>query len=124
MKTVTNLVSKQLQEADWVSSAKYDIDSNSYFLEKRLDVTIEKNKVYVIEVDDSILTKGGDPVLEANWNNGFVPAAKYFTADVLNIVGKMVYIFGRGYNPETDSDIDIWWQGYLPKNKIKVIKSL
>ena len=124
MKTVTNLVSKQLQEADWVDKAVYDIESNTYFLEKRKDVVIEKGKIYIIEVDDSILTKGKDPVLESNWNNGFVPAAKYFTADVLNIVGKMVYIFGRAYDPETKQDTDLWWQGYLPKDKIKILETL
>lgn len=115
----TKLIQKQIDNGV-LDSAIYDESSDMYFLKQKKTIKLEVNKVYIVELDDSIAS---DVTLRDNWNKGKSPVYRYLKIDINKIVGKMVYCFGIGFDPETHKDLGVW-TGYLPKDKITVISEL
>ena len=87
----------------------------------RDNLTFEVNKEYIIELSDDLLVKGKNPILESNFNRGKVPLDKKLHGEVEKLFGKMIVFVGYGWD---NSDNDNYWNGYLPKDKIKILKLL
>ena len=111
---------------DQLSKVKYvDVsgikEGEPFFIKKRIPTNFELNKEYIIELNDDLLIKGKNDILESNFNHGRVPKDKKLHGEVQIILGKMILFNGFGWNGK---DKDNYWSGYLPKDKIKIIEML
>lgn len=117
------LVKEELKKCTVVDTSKINDSTLTYQLNQIKAIKLEEDCAYIIELDDMLLNDNNS-VLAVNWNNGSVPNSKYYKIDVSRKVGNMIKIVGIGFNPETNTDLDIEWTGWLPINNIRVIQKL
>lgn len=120
----TKFVEEQFKTSEILKSAIYNPDTDTYFLPKRTTIKLEQGKAYIVELDDILLQENGDYVLQFNWNKGKTPTEKYYKIDVINIIGKMIQVVGIAYDWENKIDLNSFWNGYLPKERLKVLEVL
>lgn len=102
----------------------YDEVKHTYNIPKFNEFKYEVDKCYLIHLDKSLLINDPNSLLISNWNKGSVPPSEYMKVDVSKILGKMIYINGLGYNPDTNEDYDDVWSGWLPTSLIEMISLL
>jgi len=120
----SKLLEKQIKESDIFKTAQYNKDKDTYFIPKSTILRPEKYHSYIIEIDDSLLAEMGDEITQCNWNKGKIPDSKYYKVDIENIVGKMLFCIGIGYDIVNAKELPTYWKGYFPKDKVKVLSEL
>lgn len=78
----------------------------------------------MIKLDDYLLNMKSNDSLVVNWNSGIKPACKYYKADINKIMANMIKITGVGYDMENNLDLNSTFFGWLPIEKVEVIKKL
>jgi hypothetical protein len=81
-------------------------------------------KCYIVELQDFVLNPSENSIITDNWNKGSIPRHKYYKCEIVNVMGKMVNIFGCGYDPLHQVDSPDLWQGWVPQSGIKLLKQL
>ena len=92
-----------------------------FIIPKRAKSEFEVGKEYIIELADDLLIKGCNSVLESNYNKNKVPTNKFLHGEIESILGKLVLFSGCGCL-ENGTNLSTFWHGYLPKEKIKIVK--
>lgn len=119
------IIQDQLDKVIYADLSNFDEATCTYHIPKQKEkIRFEINKTYIIKLDQSLLKFGENPILESNWNNGKVPKNIFYKAEVTKIVGKMVYITGIEFDLNLNADLSNFWQGYLPIDKVEIIKIL
>jgi hypothetical protein len=113
-----DIIKKQLENVKVADLSNFD-ENNAFIIPKKEKSLFNVGDEYIVELSDDLLLKGKNDILESNYNHGKVPECKQLHGEVQNILGKLVFFIGCGYD---DGDNDIFWKGYLPKDKIKIIK--
>lgn len=100
-----------------------EFDENTTFLEipQVITASYEPGQRYIIELDDYLLKSC---TIHTNWNNNILPTSKYYKCEYIKTIGKMIKIVGVEYNPETEESSNLTWEGWLPSNNIKILKTL
>ena len=114
------IIQQQLEKVEYADLSNLK-EGEPFIIPKRLKNNIELGKEYIIELKDDLLVKGKNDILESNYNHGNVPPCKYLHGEAESNLGKLVLFTGCGYN---EGDLDIFWRGYLPKDKIKIVRQL
>ena len=120
MLIMRKLIENELKKVQYVDLSDIE-EGKDFIIKKRIPDTFEVNKEYIIELSDDLLVKGKNPILESNFNRGKVPLDKKLHGEVEKLFGKMIVFVGYGWD---NSDNDNYWNGYLPKDKIKILKLL
>lgn len=102
------------------------VSDNSYFVAKQNQIVdFEKNKYYIIHIDESDTAKDLLDVTRLNWNNGKYLISNYLKCELVLTQGNMVCINACGYNPELNQDLDdIYLNFWINRNIITIIKIL
>lgn len=114
------LIKQQLEKVEYADLSNLN-EKEAFIIPKRAKSAFEIGKEYIIELAPDLLIKGANDILECNYNGGRVPQNKYLHGEVESVFGKVVFFSGCGYD---NSDLNTFWRGYLPKDKIKIIKRL
>ena len=114
------IIEQQLSKVESADLSNFK-ENESFIIPKRGKPLFEIGKEYIIELNDDLLIKGKNDILESNYNKGKVPSDKKLHGEVENILGKLILFAGSGYD---EKDLPSFWRGYLPKDKIKIIKRL
>ena len=114
------IIQQQLEKVEYADLSNLK-EGEPFIIPKRLKNNIELGKEYIIELKDDLLVKGKNDILESNYNHGKVPPCKYLHGEAESNLGKLVLFTGCGYN---EGDLGIFWRGYLPKDKIKIVRQL
>lgn len=118
---MTKTLKKQLAQIQYADLSRFDPDTNSYFIPKRLDIKLEKNRFYLLEISEDLKT---DVIMKNNWNNGYSPKSTYYIVEITDIIAnKILKCSGSGYLDDLITVNDIW-SGYFPLNKIKILKEI
>lgn len=86
--------------------------------------TYQLNRCYIVELAEYILNPPPDFSLASNWNHGSIPKSKYYYAEILQIMGKMIKITGCGYDINTRSRTNDVWEGWVPQKGLKLIQEV
>lgn len=81
-------------------------------------------KCYLVQFADHILHPSPDSTLASNWNQGRIPKHSYYKVEVVQMMAKMVRLAGFGYIPETNTDTNDFWDGWVPQPSVKIISLL
>ena len=65
-----------------------------------------------------------DFTIAANWNKGINPRSKYYKAEIVQVVGKMIKIHGCGYDYKNKVDLNDVWEGWVPQAALTIIEEL
>lgn len=114
------IIKQQLNKVEYADLSNLSED-RPFIVPKRSKNNIELNVECIIELNPDLLIKGKNEILESNYNHGKVPQDRYIHGDAISYLGKLVLFAGWGYD---NGDTTHFWRGYLPKDKIKVIKIL
>lgn len=112
---------KKVKKADLSNkTVSADNQITSWIIPKHIDLKVETNEVYIIELSDSLLTESATFALNI-WNHGKVPPAKILKACVNAEISGMISIDGLAYDPVTQTAGTDLWSGWLPLNDLKII---
>ena len=114
------IIQQQLEKVEYADISNLS-EEGSFIVPKRSKTNLDIGQEYIIELSDDLLIKGKNDILESNYNHGKVPQNKYLHGEAESSLGKLLLFTGCGYD---DKDLDTFWRGYLPKDKIKIIKKL
>lgn len=113
------LTQKQLEKVKYADLSNLSED-NAFIVPKRVNLTLEIGHTYLIELASDLLIKGKNDILESNYNKGKVPLYNYIHGTAESSLGSVVLF--TGYYSDGKNDLSEFWRGYLPKNKVKIIK--
>ena len=122
---INPLIKAQLNNCRVAQIPEFSEDDTVIHITRGSDITItpyQIGKCYLVELADYIINPPADYTLSANWNQGRVPTHKHYKCQVLNVMGKMVRIFGSGYDIINDTDDLNVWDGWVPQKGIKIIE--
>lgn len=115
------IIEEQLKKVEYADLSNFDAKTNTYMIPKRVDVKIEEDKCYLIQLLPTLFK---NETLKINWNSGNMPTFDYMKIDVSKMIGKMIKVVGTGYDFEEQKDLATFWSGWLSTQDIKVIKKL
>ena len=114
------IIEQQLAKVEYADLSDLS-EERPFIVPKRSKTNFNLGEEYIIELNEDLLIKGKNDILESNYNHGKVPQNKYLHGECESFLGKLVLFTGHGYD---EKDLDTFWRGYLPKDKIKIVKKL
>lgn len=114
------IIEEQIKKVQYVDLSGLE-EGKEFLIQKRIPTNLEVNKEYIIQLADDLLIKGQNEILECNFNHNRVPEAKVIQGEVQKVLGKMILFVGNGFDSNGNEK---HWNGYLPKDKLKIIKVL
>lgn len=114
------ILQQQLEKVEYADISDLSLD-RSFIVPKRFKTNLEIGQEYIIELSDDLLVKGSNEILEYNYNKGKVPPCKYLHGEAESALGKLLFFTGCGYD---NGDLPSYWRGYLPKDKVKIVKKI
>lgn len=121
---LNKLVKEQLTKCTLIDTSCLNDSSPSALIKKINRIKIDIGNIYVIELSENLLKPPADSILVINWNGGSIPKSKYYKAEVTKKLNNMIRITGIEYNPETNQDNNIIWEGWLPLDNITIMSKL
>ena len=85
---------------------------------------VKAGHYYLIELADYLLNPPKGFTLHDTWNQGKIPTQKYYKCKCVKNIGKMIQILGVGFEYESRTDLDEYWDGWLPLKSIKVLREI
>ena len=116
-------IEKELKKVVGVELPEYE---NVYeiIISKKTVLELEEGNCYLIEIADYVLNPPPDFTLHANWNKNTKPVDKTLSVEVTKVAGKMILVNSFGYDLSINKTNNNFWQGWLPRKSIKIIKKL
>lgn len=121
---LSKIVKEQLAKCTLIDTSCLNDSSPSALIKKINRIKIDIGNIYVIELSENLLKPPPDSILVINWNGGSIPRSKYYKAEVTKKLNNMIRITGIEYNPETNQDNNIIWEGWLPLDNITIMSKL
>lgn len=118
---MNKLIKEQLEKVNEASIPYYDEQTKEIFIPKLKKDKYVVGENCIIELDDSLLIKGANEILESNRNRSTLPPNKYLIVDVLKVMNKMINVHALPYNISTKEIINNIWNGWLPISLIAKI---
>lgn len=104
------------------------IDENTYFLKKDSStkaLEFEKNKYYIISIDDSETAKELIETTRVNWNQGQYLQSYFLKCELVTKLGSMIQINACGYDLINNIDLnDIYLNFWINSNIITILKCI
>ena len=121
---MNSLINKQLQNCKVADLSNYNSETNTYTIPKYNQVRVEECKSYLVQLDRTLLIPNPGDVFHINWNRGSLPGAEEMVVEVDKINGKTIYVDGVGFDSTTNTTTTYTWSGWLPLDKIKIVKEI
>lgn len=118
---MVDIIQKQLSKVEYADLSRFDPQTNTYIIKKRVDMKLEVDNCYLIRVKPSAYN---NMTVTINWNGGNVPPSEYLKVDISKIMGKMVRVVGVSHDYQTKQDLTSFWSGWLSTDDLEVISKL
>lgn len=121
------IIKQQLMKVKAVDLPAWDDSTTNIIINKKEDATpisMQVNHYYVIQLKEYLLNPPQGFDLHVNWNNNVIPKSLFYKCQCLQLMGKMVKIFGVGFDYDNRRDLDDEWVGWLPLKSITVIREI
>lgn len=123
MKTQMNqIIRKQLEQCKVADLSNYNKETRTFFIPKYNQTRVLEGKSYIIKLDPTLLQPNPGDTFHINWNKGILPLSNSMLIEVSKVNGKVIYVDGIGYDLESDKVTSGVWAGWLPIEKITVVK--
>ena len=116
------LIKKQLEKCKVADLSNYNKEKHQIIIPKYNQVRVIAGASYLFKLDKSLLIPNPDDVFHINWNRGIVPVSEYLFAEVDKVNGKVIYVDGISYDPVENVTTGSAWSGWLPLDKVEIIK--
>lgn len=116
---MNKLVQEQLKKVQIADLSNYDEATHEFIIKKKLDIKLEVNNCYIIEVSDTWRT---NKLLANNLNKGIILEYPCIKAVVSQMAGKMIYVSAIGFDKDTASVIPYFWEGWIPMSEITILR--
>lgn len=114
------IIKQQLEKVERADLSNLS-ETEPFIIPKYTKPIFDVGKEYIIELSDDLLIQGKNDILEINYNHGKTPGDKVLRGEVESNLGKLILFVGFGYSTGTKG---VFWRGYLPKEKLKIIKKI
>lgn len=121
---MNSIIEEQLRKCKVADLSRYDAGSRTYDIPRYNQVRMVEGKSYVIRLDASLLKPNPGDAFHVNWNKGRLPISEAMLVEVGNVNGKAVYVYGIGYDLQADAPTQKAWDGWLPIERLAIIRSL
>ena len=124
---MNKIVKEQLRLCKVADIPSFDDNTTTIHISKKSSsngVAIREGHCYFIELSKYLLVPNDGFNFHQNWNNNVLPTYSRYKCECTKILGKVIKIYGVGYNTETNSDTTDTWTGWLPLEGITVISEL
>lgn len=118
------VIEEQLKKVQYADLSNFDEKTNTYIIKKRVDLKLEEDHYYIIQIKDDFLRNGKNDIITINWNAGKYPKNKYYRVDVTKVMGKMVRVNGSAFDYETGEELTESFSGWLSLNCIIVLEEI
>ena len=118
-----DIIKKQLQSCSYADLSNYDPTTNTFLIPKYAKPCFVLGNMYLVQVSGALVNNLSS-VTATNWNNGTAPSYPYLKIYVSKSLGKMIYVDSIGFDPQTRSDINVLWSGWLPTEELKIISAV
>ena len=104
------------------------IDDNTFILRKNLannTLELEKNKYYIISVDNSDTASEIIETTRINWNSGQYLESNFLKCELVSKQGNMLQINACGYDPINNSDLnDVYLNFWINCTIINIVRCI
>jgi len=121
---VDKVIEEQLKKVQYADLSNFDEKTNTYIIKKKVDLKLEEDHYYIIQVKDDFLKNCKNDVITINWNAGKYPKSQYYKVDVTKVMGKMARVNGTAYNYDTKEDLEEFFSGWFSLNCIIVLEEI
>lgn len=124
---MNRVVDEQLKQCKVADIPPYDTTTTHLRIPKKRGIVkdaLQEGNCYLIQMASYILNPPDNFTLHDNWNKGVKPIHQFMKCEVVKIMGKMVKVNGVGYKYDTKEDTTDLWEGWLPRESIKIIEVL
>ena len=118
-----DIIKKQLQSCSYADLSHYDPTTNTFLIPKYSKPAFVLGNMYLVQLSGALVNNTAS-VIATNWNNGTAPSYPYLKIYVSKSLGKMIYVDSIGFDPQTRSDINVLWSGWLPTEELKIISAV
>ena len=87
---MNKFIEKELDKCKIANIPEYDKDTTHLIITKKIPISLESNKYYLIELENYIIHPSDNFTLSTNWNKGIIPKSKYIVGTPINKIGKMI----------------------------------
>ena len=121
---MNQLIRKQLLQCKVADLSDYNEETLEFNIPKCTTTRLIEGKSYIIKLEPSLLKPNPGDTFHINWNKGEVPLSSAMLVEVGKINGKVIYVFGIGYDLEENKTTSNVWTGWLPTERIAVVKGV
>ena len=97
------IIEEQLKKIENADLSNFNAAENTYYIPKKHEIRIEENCCYIIKLKPTAFEQS---VVTTNWNNGNVPKAEFYKADISRKMSGMIKIMGMAYDNAHDQDLN------------------
>ena len=122
---MNKLIRQQLEKLNLPNKPEYDESTTHLVFPKQNSETVQENSsfvingVYKIVIANYIVSPPPDFTLDTDWNKGRHIADTTLLIQITQLAGKMLRFTGRGYNFNTDTTNDNFYdQMWIPAKSI------
>jgi hypothetical protein len=117
---MNSIIKKQLSQIKVADLSNYDSETRVYTIPKCSSIRMVEGNSYIVELDDNLLYPNPGDTFHINWNRGEVPLSKCMLVEVSEVNGKVVKVFGIGYDFDKNVATSGVWSGWLPVDRLKI----
>lgn len=124
---MNNIIKDQLNKCKVAEIPLFDEHTTKLHIECKKEIyanELTKNRYYLIKLANYILNPPPNFNLHINMNNNIIPKCSCMKCEVLDRMGKLIKVYGVGFDLENNIDLNDVWEGWLPEASITVIKEL
>jgi len=121
---MNNIIKKQLEQCKVADLSNYNSLTNTYYIPKYNQIKVEEGNEYIVKLDDTLLIPNPGDTFHINWNKGDLPPVNSMLIEVSKVNGKIIKVFGVGYDLDSNVTNQYVWSGWLPIEKLTIVKEL
>lgn len=107
----------QLAQCAFASPTAFNKETHTFSIPRYTKPKYDIGKCYIVQLPDHLLR--ADSILATNWNQNRIPPGVFLKIFVSKALGKMIYTDAVLFDPQTQTELNMWWSGWLPVDEIK-----
>ena len=121
---MNKIIAQQLKKLGVAKMDSYDELKHTYLFKKHVAKIFKLNSFYIVRLDKSLTSATGDEILVNNWNKGNYPKHSCMKVQINKKMGNMLFVCGVYYDDFSKKDMNEYFNGWLPDEKLEIIEEV
>ena len=119
-------IKEQLSKVTKVQLPTYDDNTVEIIIPKieKVKQEFEVDKFYLIKLENYLLHPSDNFTLHVNWNHNVIPKHAYYKCKCVKVMGNMIFILGVAFDIDNKTDLEEYWDGWLPKKSVTILREI